>query len=114
LLSLPVECREQNNIAIDNVPITVHDCLPARFVEMMKHDSGLAGLWNGTGKKSGDTSRSGYDMSLMYACIKKGITDVSDLATILALRENGSVRGNGKGTDYIRQTVMKALGKSKW
>ncbi len=50
----------------------------------------------------------------MYACVKRGITDAKALATILALREDGAVKGSGKGDEYIRLTVIKALGNTKW
>ena len=52
-------------------------------------------------------------MSLLHACVKRGIKDEQELATILAFREDGAVRGSGKGGNYIRKTVRKALENSK-
>ncbi len=114
LLALPVDAYERNERKKKGLLVSTGDSLPVKFQEMLEENAELANLWRGSGKKNGDTSRSGYDMSLMHACVKHGITDIKELATILALRESGSVRGNGKGDDYIRQTVIKALGKSRW
>ena len=115
LLSLQVESNAQKSRGKrGELRIKTYESLPPVFLEMLEKDTELAKLWNGTGKESGDTSRSGYDMSLLHSCIRHGITDVKALATILALRENGAVRGSGKGDEYIRLTVMKALGNSAW
>ena len=115
LLSLPVEQNKgQKSLSKSGFPISTYDSLTDNFIQLMKAQPDIAELWDGSGKNSGDTSRSGYDMSLMHACVRNGITDVRELATILALRDNGGVRHNGKGDDYIRTTVMKALGNAKW
>ena len=114
LLALPVEPSKKTSTRKAGLPVSTGSSLPEKFQRLLEENTELANLWNGTGKTSGDTSRSGYDMSLMHACIKHGITDIKDLATILALRENGSAQGIGKGDDYIRKTLISALGKAAW
>jgi len=115
LLSLPIEqSKLPKGSQSKGLPITTYDSLPMEFSKMIENNLEIARLWEGTGKNSGDSSRSGYDMSLLHACIKQGITDPRDLATILALRDNGGVKSSGKGDDYIRVTVMKALQNSAW
>lgn len=115
LLSLTVEhTQPARKPGGDKLPVKTYEKLPPGFLEMVEKDTELASLWSGTGKNSGDTSKSGYDMSLIHACIRRGITDVKALATILALREDGAVKGSGKGDEYIRLTVVKALQNSAW
>ena len=110
LLNLPIE--ENANINKEGKgakKITIYKSLPKAFVNLLGNDSEIADLWDGVGKESGDISRSGYDFSLMHACIQQGITNKKSLATILAMRPQGSVKSNFKDDKYIRLTVTKAL-----
>ena len=111
LLILPIDTKKSN---YHKSKIQSYDSLPPSFLQMLEKDKELSNLWNGINKESGDTTKSGYDMSLMHACIQRGITDVKALATILAKRVDGSVRGSGKGDEYIRLTITKALQTSPW
>jgi hypothetical protein len=83
--------------------------LPPIFLTLLHKDEKLRQLWEGTGKMEGDTSGSGYDFSLARKLLACGITDVSDIATILALRPGGSCKASGKGEEYLRRTIAKAL-----
>lgn len=85
------------------------DSLPARFRELLVSSQVLRDLWSGTGKTEGDLSSSGYDFSIIKYCLKKGITDVSDLASILAKRPDGAFQKRNKGRDYIKRTISKAI-----
>lgn len=110
LLSLPaVNNGAKNNRTQSRIQLEVYEALPRQFVELLAKEPEIAHLWNGTDKNEGDTSRSGYDMSLMYACIKRGIKDVKSLSTILMLRKDGSYTASGKDGKYVQLTVAKAL-----
>ena len=102
LLNLNVEMKE-------DAPAKVAEALPGEFVRLIDHDEEMRRLWNGAGKTGGDTSNTGYDFSLMKKCINRGITDISDLKAILALRPNGAVRMSGKGIQYIMLTIANAI-----
>lgn len=115
LLSLPLSDNPQKSGFGNRVlTISTYDSLPSVFLELLEKDGKLANLWNGTNKESGDTTKSGYDMSLLLTCIKHGITDVKALATILAKRADGSFIGSAKDDNYIRLTITKALQTSSW
>ena len=102
LLGMPIQGSKHTDNGVHN--ITYGDTLPGVFKKMLRSDYELAHIWKATGKQSRDTSRSGYDMTLMYACLKRGIEDPNDLATILTLREQGSVQQSGrKATSMCRQ-----------
>ena len=67
-------------------------------------------LWNAKGKPANrDTTRTGYDYSLIKRLLWRGYKDLDDLATVLALRPEGAVRKSGKGDQYIRRTIANAL-----
>lgn len=104
LLSLePVESPANGiNLAVDQK-------LPETFRQFLQEDTTLQKLWNGTGKSRGDTSRSGYDFSIMRYCLNRGITDIGDLATILTLRPKGCVWSGNKGEQYIKATIANAI-----
>ena len=90
--------------------LTVYDRPPVVFEALLERDAKLRDLWLGRSKPEGsDTSGSGYDISLIRRCLILGVHNVSELATILALRPNGSVQGSGKGEVYIRRTIAAAL-----
>ncbi len=92
---------------MDTVPIL--DELPESFKRLLSSDDTLRMLWEGVSKSDGDTTRSGYDFSLVKECIQKGITDVVELATILKLRPEGAVQKSGKGDSYVRLTIANAI-----
>ena len=48
-------------------------------------------------------------MSLLRKLLHLGYKNIDELATILALRPEGSVRKSGKGEGYLRTTLAKAL-----
>lgn len=66
------------------------------------------------GKTTGDLSRTGYDYSLLRECLARGITDVRELAAVLALRPGGSVKDGSKGEQYIRATIAKVIKDCEW
>lgn len=87
------------------------DALPSEFITLLKINSHANNLWNGKGKKIGDTSRTGYDMALLSVCIRNGITDEKLLSDILINSPEGAVQKSGKGADYIQRCVKKALSR---
>lgn len=113
ILSLKVSANENNNgyaPYFGPTLVPVGEQPPPIFTTLLKRDKKLRDLWEGRGKsESSDTSGSGYDISLVRRCLILGIYDVSQLASILAYRPNGSVQNSGKGEDYIRRTIAKAL-----
>jgi hypothetical protein len=90
-------------------PICLPGEIPENFKILLKQNRYVKELWEGTGKTDGDTSNSGYDFSLIKKCIKEGVTDINDLAAILALRPKGAVQMSGKGNQYIRLTIANAI-----
>jgi len=86
-----------------------HD-LPQWFKSLLIRDSKLQSLWSGEGKPEGqDFSRSGYDYSVIKYLLGMGYKNIDELATILALRPNGGVKGSGKSEQYLRHTIANAL-----
>lgn len=86
-----------------------HD-LPPWFKSLLIRDSKLQSLWSGEGKTEGqDSSRSGYDFSVVKSLLGMGYKNIDELGTILALRPNGGVKGSGKGEQYLRHTIANAL-----
>ena len=83
--------------------------IPNSFQNLLKKNKLVNNLWEGTGKTEGDLSNSGYDFSLIRFCIKEGITDINDLASILARRPKGAYLSSGKGESYIKQTISSAV-----
>ncbi len=94
--------------------LTVHNCMPTIVEQLLKRDPKLRAYWEGAGKTYGDTSPSGYDMSVVRALMVRGVTDTSDLASALACRPNGSVQKSGKGEDYIRRTIARGLAGGRY
>ena len=83
--------------------------IPASFQSLLKDNELASNLWEGKGKTEGDTSNSGYDFSLIILCMKEGILDLNELASILVCRPNGAYRASGKGESYIKQTISSAV-----
>lgn len=95
---------------VTDIPILAPESLSKTFRDLLHNDNLVKQLWNNQGKdETADVSRSGYDFSLTRLCIKKGITDINDLAAILTLRPLGAVRKSGKGEKYVLRTIGKAL-----
>ncbi len=88
--------------------------LPQSFSRLLEMNEKVRNLWNGESKETGDRSRSGYDYSLLGECLANGITDVRDLATILAQRPGGPVRQGDKGERYVKFTVSKVIKYFRW
>lgn len=86
-----------------------YDDLPQGFRELLAKNQSFRNLWEGIGKTDGDISNSGYDFSLIRYCLKKGITDINELATILAKRPNGAFLKSGKDMVYIKRTISNAI-----
>jgi hypothetical protein len=103
LLSLDIQPKDDSPLEI-----RVYQ-MPETFAVLLEQDRFIQNFWNGTGKTSGDTSRSGYDYSLVRRCLKKGITDINDLYAILTLRPGGSVKAAGKGEKYVKNTIANAI-----
>ncbi|MCP4184244.1 MAG: hypothetical protein GY761_13170 [Hyphomicrobiales bacterium] len=89
--------------------ITVQDQIPQVVASLLERDEKLRNLYDGNGKTHGDTSGSGYDISLIRRLLILGVYDVSVLATVLAHRPNGSVQNSKKGNYYLRTTVAAAI-----
>lgn len=84
--------------------------LPSSFQMLLEKDRRLEELYAGQGKIDGsDVSGSGYDYSLVRRMLQLGYTDVQEIASVLAVRPNGSVQNSGKGEEYIRRTIANAL-----
>lgn len=111
LLSMPMEHSPSPFKPVYGATtLIVYDQVPVVFDSLLQRDKRLRDLWEGRGKSEEmDTSGSGYDLSLVRRAMILGIQDISMLATILAHRPNGSVRNNGKGEEYLRRTIAKAL-----
>jgi hypothetical protein len=93
-----------------SVPLSTF--LPAWFNDVLLRDEDIQQLWIGKGKRAGtDQSRSGYDYSLAVALIRRGHQNPKELATILSLRPNGSIRAGAKGIDYLQRTIANAVAK---
>jgi len=104
LLGLSIEDKKSYFTKL-NIPTS----LPKEFERLLEQDIEIKKLWDGVGKTEGDMSNSGYDFSLIKKCLKKNISDINDLAAILALRPKGAIRMSGKGDYYIRLTIANAL-----
>ena len=86
------------------------DELPDWFEGLLRQDKKLRDLRSGDGKATTtDISRSGFDYSIVRRLLWLGYRNIDDLATILALRPDGSVRQGGKGAQYIMRTIGSAL-----
>lgn len=111
LLNLDVTgCAPSLHSGGSGVELRVEEVLPDWFVGELEKDVGLERLYRGEGKPDGlDNSRSGYEFSLARRLLVKGYTDVSELATILALRPGGSVASGKKDLGYVRRTIANAL-----
>ena len=82
--------------------------MPGWFRALRHQDEQVRALWEGRGKPDGrDVSNSGYDFSLARRLLRLGHTDVAELATILAARQE--MLQSGKGYDYVVRTVSRAL-----
>ena len=87
---------------------TMSGALPGWFEDLLRRDRELWDLWRGVGKPAhSDTSRSGFDYSVVRRLLWLGRTDVTELATILSLRPHGAARE--KGEPYIRRTLSNAV-----
>lgn len=95
-----------------NFNLNIKSELPPYFIELLEKENSIRELWEGKGKKEGDVSSSGFDFSLIQKLIKDGYTDIGDLATILALRPDGSFNKNKKQEIYLKRTIGNALIKS--
>lgn len=94
----------------EETPLSIPNELPEKFQNLLKRESYIKKLWNNKGKTgAADLSRSGYDFSIARECIKQGITDINKLITILALRPEGAFQKSGKGEQYLKRTVGKAI-----
>ncbi|MCK4670759.1 MAG: hypothetical protein KAT43_06160 [Nanoarchaeota archaeon] len=76
---------------------------------LLETNHNLRALWEGRGKTNGDLSKTGYEFSLVRKLLRLGVTDVKDLAAILANRPGGSVIERGKGSQYITATIAGAI-----
>ena len=107
LLSIDISTRYDTKI-----PFTIPDELPKNFIYLLENDLYIQRLWNNEGKSElTDTSRTGYDYSLIIACIERGITDIKYLFAILVLRPEGAFMKSGKNEQYIRRTIANAIFK---
>ena len=105
LLGLELDERRASAAALP-----IGDQLPRRFLDLLERDAQLGRLWRGEGKSvHTDTTRSGYDYAIVRRLLADGVTDLGEIATVLALRPDGVVRERGKGEDYIKRTIANAL-----
>lgn len=104
------EKQRMNEPAFGPKLVTINGELPQLFMTLLRQDQKLRELWEGKGKaEDADSSGSGYDFSLARRLLAYGYSDVSEIATILALRPNGSFQNHHKSEDYLRRTIAKAL-----
>lgn len=89
--------------------LEISAALPEEVKAVLAQDKKLQDYWNNTGKAYGDQSASGFDITIVRRLMINGITDANMLGTALALRPLGSVQQSGKGEDYVRRTLAKAL-----
>jgi len=88
--------------------------LPDWFTALLTNDNQIRNLWEGSGKPGNtDTSRTGFDYSLVRRLLYLGHRDIDELSTILALRPDGGVKASAKGPDYIRRTIGNAPAKER-
>jgi hypothetical protein len=86
--------------------------LPLWFEHLLATDDRVQALWHNTGKPEGsDQTTSGYDFSLLRDLVRRGYNSPDDLATIIALRPEGSVARHQKSEEYVQRTVANALAK---
>lgn len=102
----PLEAEHRN---LGSFALHVASDLPRWFMELLRTDSRIGSLWSGTGKPGGDVSRSGYDYSLVLRLLHFGYKNLDELATIVALRPEGSVQKSGKSEAYVTRTIASAL-----
>ena len=92
------------------VYLDVRDKIPEYIARVLRTDPEVGRLWEGKGKsQDSDTSRTGYDYSLVITLLRTGVKNLDDLATILALRPEGAVKKSGKDERYILHTIGNAL-----
>jgi len=92
------------------VYLDVGDEIPDSVANVLRSDSEIKQLWEGKGKpQDSDTSRTGYDYSLVKRLLRTGVKNLDDLATVLALRPEGAVKQSGKDERYILRTIGNAL-----
>lgn len=90
--------------------IRIPAAIPKWFSQLVQSDREIRQLWSGRGKpEHADTTGSGYDYSLTRQLLRRGHTDLEDLAAIVAHRPNGCVQQQGKGDAYICRTIANAL-----
>ena len=99
---------------LSEADVTLADELPQAVQAILRRSKRIRGLFAGTGKpdkgkhgESTDQTSSGYDWSCLLALIAKGVTDPSELATVLWHRPDGTARQ--KGAAAIARTVARAL-----
>jgi len=81
--------------------------VPESVMGLIKSNKKLGDLFLGKGKTTGDSTRSGYDFSLLKELMKRGITDPLTLAQTIYHRPDGEAKS--KGMPYIAHTVQKVL-----
>lgn len=95
------------------IDFKIKDKLPPLFEKLLREDKQIRQLYLGKGKPNeSDTSRSGYDFSLLAALIIRGITNPSDLANILMQRPHSKAK-DPDGDKYLKHTINKALATFK-
>ena len=103
--------ESQTSTWAGNSRIKMRDSLPEWLPTVLERDRELREPWDGVGKPGDitDTTKSGYDYSIVRRLLRLGDTDVAELATVLALQPGGGARD--KGEAYIRRTIGNALMK---
>jgi len=92
------------------VYLDVGDEISDSVANVLRSDSEIKQLWEGKGKpQDSDTSRTGYDYSLVKRLLGTGVKNLDDLATVLALRPEGAVKKSSKDERYILRTIGNAL-----
>ncbi len=83
--------------------------LPQIVQTLLRTDEKARALWEGRGKTEGDQSGFTYDFSFARKLLASGVTDLSDVATALALRPTGAFASNGRSELYLRRTIARVL-----
>ena len=114
-LSVSAQPREATRSESSGPPV-VGEALSEHVLGILSSSTKLTALFEGRGKtamgsdgKRLDNSSSGYDFSLALAVAAKGVTDPSELATVLWHRPDGGAKE--KGQAYVERTVQQALAR---
>ncbi len=86
-----------------SAPVDVRAEVSPRVALLIRSESTIARLWNGTGKTAGDLTRSGYDFSLARALLARRVPGREVVAALLA-----RPGAHSRHADQASETVARA------